>query len=123
MMNELQNFMEELNNMFYTDGGYKSFPVDVTLENNTYKVYAEIPGVAKEDIKLSFENGTLTITCNPKKEKKEKYLVRERTNQKYQRELYFGDINEDSIQAKYDLGVLEVTITLKEKEKKSIEIN
>ncbi|MCR5231401.1 MAG: hypothetical protein K6B64_02025 [Acholeplasmatales bacterium] len=50
MMNDLQDLMEELNNMFYTQNQNRGFPVDVTLENNTYKVYAEIPGVNKEDI-------------------------------------------------------------------------
>ena len=119
MMNDLQDLMEELNNMFYTQNQNRGFPVDVTLENNTYKVYAEMPGVNKEDIKLSFENGTLTIVAEAKKDKKEKYLIRERNTPKYKRELYFGDILEDSIQAKYDLGVLEITIKLKEKEKKA----
>ena len=37
MMNDLQDLMEELNNMFYTQNQNRGFPVDVTLENNTYK--------------------------------------------------------------------------------------
>jgi HSP20 family protein len=118
MRNEMQSLMEELNNMFYTNAGYKSFPVDVVFENNAYKVYAEIPGVSKEDIKVTFDDGTLVISAGNKKTNDIKYLVRERNNQKYQRELYFGDIEEDSINAKYDLGVLEVTINLKAKEEK-----
>ena len=119
MRNEIQSLMEELNDMFYTNGGYKSFPVDVVMEENAYKVYAEIPGVSKENIKITFDDGTLLISASNNKSNDIKYLVRERNNQKYQRELYFGDIKEDSISAKYDLGVLEVTINLKAKEEKA----
>ena len=67
MRNEMQSLMEELNNMFYTNAGYKSFPVDVVFENNAYKVYAEIPGVSKEDIKVTFDEGTLVISAENKK--------------------------------------------------------
>ena len=57
MRNELQFLMEELNNMFYTRGGStKGFPVDVIEEKDGYKVYAEIPGVKKEDIKVIDED-------------------------------------------------------------------
>lgn len=126
MRNELQSLMEELNNMFYTCGGsVKSFPVDVVEEKNAYKVYAEIPGVKKEDIKITFEDGVLSITANTCMPKDKKYIIRERNGAKYQREIYFGDIKEDTINAKYDMGILEVTITTKapeEKPKKVIEI-
>lgn len=126
MRNELQSLMEELNNMFYTTGGStRTFPVDVVEEKNAYKVYAEIPGVKKEDIKVTFEDGTLSISAAVSNKKEDKYLIRERNTSKYSRDIYFGDINEESISAKYDLGVLEVTITTKafeEKPKKVIEI-
>lgn len=126
MRNELQSLMEELNNMFYTCGGAtKSFPVDVVEEKNAYKVYAEIPGVKKEDIKVTFEEGTLSISANTVTNKDKKYIIRERSTAKYTRDIYFGDILEDSISAKYEDGILEVTITTKapeEKPKKVIEI-
>lgn len=126
MRNELQSLMEELNNMFYTCGGStRTFPVDVLEEKNAYKVYAEIPGVKKEDINVTFEEGTLTITAAVEANKDKKYLIRERSGLKYSRNIYFGDIDEESIQGKYENGVLEVTITTKapeEKPKKVIEI-
>jgi HSP20 family protein len=126
MRNELQTLMEELNNMFYSGvAEARSFPVDVVEEKNAYKVYAEIPGVKKEDIKVTFEDGTLNITANPVNDKDKKYVIRERGTAKYVRDIYFGDIQEDTVSAKYLDGVLEVTITTKapeEKPKKVIEI-
>ncbi len=119
MRNELQFLMEELNNMFYTRGGStKSFPVDVVEEKDGYKVYAEIPGVKKEDIKVTFEEGTLSISANVEGKKDLKYIIRERNQVKYARNIYFGDILEDTISAKYDGGVLTVTITTKAPEEK-----
>ena len=126
MRNELQSLVEELNNMFYTCGGQtRSFAVDVVEEKNAYKVLAEIPGVKKENINVTFEEGTLTITATQDKAKDIKYLIHERNNLKYSRSIYFGDIDEESINAKYENGILEVTITTKapeEKPKKVIEI-
>lgn len=126
MRNELQSLMEELNNMFYSGAAEaRSFPVDVVEEKNAYKVYAEIPGVKKEDIKVTFEDGTLNITANPVNDKDKKYIIRERGTAKYVRDIYFGDILEDTVSAKYLDGVLEVTITTKapeEKPKRVIEI-
>lgn len=126
MRNEMQSLMEELNRMFYsTKASTRSFPVDVVEEKNAYKVYAEIPGVKKENIQVTFEDGTLTISANVENPKDKKYIIRERSVAKYLRDIYFGDILEDTVSAKYNDGVLEVTITTKapeEKPKKVIEI-
>lgn len=124
MRNDLYSFVNEFNNMFY-DGGYKGFPLDVVETENGYRVIAEIPGVKKEDIKLEFEDGVLTILANmPKIDKNTKYLIHERTNQKLRRTINFGDIKDDSIKATYSDGLLFVDVVLKkdEKVKKTIEI-
>ena len=127
MRNELYDFANQINNMFYRNGGYKSFPIDVVDCNGEYKVYAELPGVTKDQINIQFEDSTLTITATPKKDKNAndaKYLIRERNDMKLSRSIYFNDIEEDGITAKLENGILCVTITLKkeEKVKKTIEI-
>ncbi len=124
MRNDLYSLMNEFNNMFY-DGGYKGFPLDVVEAENGYMVVAEIPGVKKEDIKIEFEDGILSIEAHaPKHDKETKYLIHERTNQKLRRTINFGDIHEDSIKASYENGLLMVNVTIKkeEKSKKTIEI-
>ena len=60
MRNDLYTMFNELNNMFY-DGGYKGFPIDVVEVENGYQVECEMPGIKKEDLKVTFENGELTI--------------------------------------------------------------
>ena len=124
MRNDLYGLMNEFNNMFY-DGGYKGFPLDVIETENGYRVVAEIPGVKKEDIKLEFEDGILTLSAHmPKVDHNTKYLIHERSNQKLRRTINFGDIKEDEIKASYENGLLLVDITTKkeEKTKKTIEI-
>lgn len=122
MMNDYLELANALNNMFYQEGT-RSFPIDVVEGENQYIVYAEIPGVAKEDIKISFENGVLAIEANKKKKDKEKFLIHERSNMRMKREIQFGDIHEESLSAKYENGVLMVTVNLEApKAKKTIEI-
>lgn len=119
----LNEVFDELNNFFYGNGGYKSFPVDLVEIDNGYLVTAELPGVLKEDIKINFEDGVLTIEADRKKDMDAKYLINERDTYHLQRSISFGEINEDTISAKLENGLLYVTIMTKvpeEKPKKNI---
>jgi HSP20 family protein len=130
-----ENGGKYMNTNFYdlllNDFGFKvpvrnarSFNIDVIEGEGFYKVYAEMPGVNKKDITIDFEDGILKISAN-KEEKKEKYLLREISRLPFYREVNFGNVDEESIKAKYTDGILEVTVVLKkpeEKTKKSITI-
>ncbi|MDE6408115.1 MAG: Hsp20 family protein [Anaeroplasmataceae bacterium] len=112
------NVFDELNDFFYGQGGYKSFPVDMVEIENGFKVIAEMPGVQKADVQMSFEDGVLTIEADRKKNEDEKYLINERDTTHLKRSISFGDIHEDSIQAKLENGLLIVTILTKKPEEK-----
>lgn len=118
MMNEFYGLVNELNNMFFKEASFKSFPIDVLEIKGGYEVYAEIPGVSKEDISLTFKEGSLTIEAM-KNKTEGKYLIKERSSTPFKRVVDFGDIEEDSLSAKYDNGILKVTILVKEPEVKS----
>lgn len=118
MRNDIYSLMNELNNMFYKDGGYKSFPIDVVEVSGGYEVYAEIPGVNKDDIQITFEDGNLTIEAHPAPIKDNKYLIHERNALKLKRTIGFGDIDEDKMTARYENGILIVTILVKVAEAK-----
>lgn len=118
MMNEFYGLVNELNNMFFNEASFKSFPIDIKEIKGGYEVYAEIPGVSKEDISLTFKEGSLTIEA--KKNKLDgKYLVKERTSTPFKRVIDFGDIKEDVLSAKYENGILKVTILVEEPQVKS----
>ncbi|MDE5714624.1 MAG: Hsp20 family protein [Anaeroplasmataceae bacterium] len=124
-MDFINSVFNELNNMFYGQGGYKSFPLDLVEIKDGFTVIAELPGVNKEDIQMSFEDGILTIEADRKKDADAKYLINERDVMHLKRSINFGDIHEDTISAKLENGLLTVTIMTKvpeEKPKRSISI-
>src|SRR4051812_18049773 len=70
------------------------FPLDVTERNDEFLIAAELPGVNKDDISVTLENGVLTVSADMKSEREEKEgerLVRqERRYGKYVRSLRLG---------------------------------
>ncbi len=129
MFELLYDLANQMNCNLFNEGDKKSFPINVTVEDGNYHVYAAIPGVNKEDIKIDFENSLLTIKTECKKEEKEentkKYLVKERSECAYERSIQFEEFEEESISAKYENGILEVILCPKKpevKEKKKIVI-
>ena len=129
MFELLYDLANQMNCNLFNEGDKRSFPINVTVEDGNYHVYAAIPGVNKEDIKIDFENSLLTIKTECKKEEKEentkKYLVKERSECAYERSIQFEEFDEESISAKYENGILEVILCPKKpevKEKKKIVI-
>lgn len=129
MFELLYDLANQMNCNLFNEGDKKSFPINVTLEDGNYHVYAAIPGVNKEDIKIDFENSLLTIKTECKKEENKentkKYLVKERSECAYERSIQFEEFDEESISAKYENGILEVILCPKKpevKEKKKIVI-
>ena len=101
---------------------------DVIENEKNYELITDIPGLKKEDVKLDYENGYLTITAqkNSKEEdKNKKYVRKERHYFKATRSFYVGDIKETDITAKVENGELHITVPKEEQKvitKKSIEI-
>lgn len=109
-------------NLFNNVDNRESFPIDVVAKDDLYEVYANLPGFSKDEISLNFEGGYLNISAKHKNENKEhlNYIVKERSSRSKKRSIYFGDLNEDHINAKYIDGVLIVSIYLKKPEDKKI---
>ena len=102
--------------------------LDVIEEKDQYVLKADLPGVAKEDIRVSVENGILTIEGERKSETedKEKQVHRiERSYGRFTRSLNLGtSIDESKIRAVYKDGVLQLTVPKSEVAKpKSIDIH
>lgn len=90
---------------------------DIKETEKGYMLDVEMAGFKKEDISVSFENGYLTISAkSEEKGEEEKYLRRERTLS-CERKYYLGEIDEGGIKAKYENGVLNLTLPKKEEKK------
>ena len=89
--------------------GSSSFRVDIKGQGQQYELQAEMPGVRKEDIHLSVDNGMLTIAADfnhQQKEEKENYVYSERRSGRFQRSFSLDGIEEEGIRAQYRDGVL-----------------
>ncbi|HOW38126.1 MAG TPA: Hsp20/alpha crystallin family protein [Candidatus Izemoplasmatales bacterium] len=102
---------------------------DIQENEKGYSLDIEVPGFGKEDIKISLENGYLTVEAKREdsKEKKEyHFLRRERFYGTAARTFFVGeDITQEDIKAAYDRGILTLSIPKQGslvKEKKYIDI-
>jgi HSP20 family protein len=94
---------------------------DIQEFEDRFELAVEVPGFNKEDITLDIKNGYLNIAAN-KQEKEEsedkkesRYLRRERSYS-CNRSYYVGEVEKETVKAKYDNGILTVVVP-KQKEK------
>ncbi|HHW79883.1 MAG TPA: Hsp20/alpha crystallin family protein [Acholeplasmataceae bacterium] len=88
---------------------------DIIEKDNTYLLKVEMPGFAKEDVKVSLDKGYLTIEAerNYNKEEKdenEKLIRRERFYGTAKRSYYVGDIDLETVKGSYDNGILTLEV-------------
>lgn len=95
-----------------------TFRTDISDEGDYYLLEADLPGFDKKDIHLDINGDTLTVSAernveNKTEEKKNKYVRMERSYGKYVREFDISAIDSANIKAKYDGGVLSLTLPKK----------
>ena len=96
---------------------------DVHEHDDKYELDIDLPGFKKDEIKLSLENGYLSVSAakgldKEEKDKKGKLIRQERYAGSLQRSFYIGDtIKQDDIKAKFEDGVLKLSIPKTEPEK------
>jgi len=120
---ELEGMQARLNRMFSdrpfrgTDGDELSFAewapaVDIQETDNEYVVKADLPEVKKEDVKVEFEDGVLTVEGERKQEKEEKgkkFHKVERAYGKFVRRFALPtEVDATKVSAEFKEGVLNV---------------
>jgi len=110
------NFFNEVGNlghdMFSGDGNMKT---DVVEHDKDYVVTAELPGFKKDDIHVDYRDDTLRISGKTEvnqssKDDDGRVLRQERSSQNVARSFYLPDIDLKNVQAKYDAGILTLTL-------------
>ncbi|MCS7122243.1 MAG: Hsp20/alpha crystallin family protein [Archaeoglobaceae archaeon] len=105
---------------------YRGFPVDVIEEEDKITVIADLPGFSKEDIEVYFEDGDLVIKAERKLEEEKKeisYIRKERSYGSFIRRLTLPfEVDTANVKAKFNNGILEVTIPKAVKAKKTVKI-
>ena len=93
---------------------------DIKETENGYEVDIDLPGFKKDELNLHLENGYLTVSAakgldKDEEDKKDHYIRKERYAGSMSRSFYVGDgITEDDIKAKYENGILKLSIPKKE---------
>ena len=104
--------------------------VNITEGDKNFKIELVAPGFDKKDFKVETDNGMLTISSEKEKEDKEEtdnYRRREFSYSSFRRSFQLPENSiQDKIEAKYENGVLTLTLPKKEisisKPKKEIKI-
>lgn len=96
-------------------------PLDIEETENEITVRAEIPGMKKEDIKISLTGDTLSISGERRHEEEQRgktYHRIERAYGRFMRTLVLpNDVQADKVKAAYSDGILELTMPKSEKAK------
>lgn len=134
---ELEDMSERLNRMFSrhtrTDGKETMTvadwtpTVDISETDTGFEIKAEIPDVKKEDVKVTLEEGVLTIQGVRKQEKEDKgrrYHRIERAYGSFVRSFSLPDlVDEDKVKAEFKDGILNLHLPKSEKAKpKAIDV-
>ena len=100
------------------------YAVDIREDADHIYVEAELPGFAKEDVDITLENQTLTISAERKEERKEgdekkgELLLHERRYSRFQRSFTLPPtVDESKCDAKLHDGVLTITLDKREESK------
>lgn len=96
---------------------YSLIKTDVTEEKDMYSLESELPGFAKEDIKIDVDGDYLTIKAersyDEESEEKGKMIRRERYYGSYMRSFDVSGVDIENINAEYKNGVLKVDLPKK----------
>ena len=104
---------------FFRSQELVAFKTDVTDEGDHYLLEADLPGFDKKDIQLDVNGDTMTVHAERRskveeKDKKDKIIHIERSYGAYSRSFNISGVDADGIKAKYDNGVLKLTLPKKQ---------
>ncbi len=127
---ELENFDDKIQNLLNTFPDFHSeyeesfYPkIDISEDEKNIYVDSELPGIKKNNLKISLNDNILTISGEKKNEREEKtknIYRAERIYGSFSRSFTIpGEINPDTIDAQFEDGILKIIIE-KIKEKNSI---
>jgi HSP20 family protein len=103
--------------------------IDMSEDEDSYKISAELPGLDAKDVDVSISGNTLVLKGEKRQEKEEKeknYYFSERAYGSFQRAFELpGSVDRDKVSADFSKGVLTITLPKTpeaQKQQKKIEV-
>jgi HSP20 family protein len=97
-----------------TEAAAMSVRLDVKEDEKAFHVTAELPGLNEKEVEVTFDDGVLTVRGEKKverDEKKDTWHIVERSQGTFARQLSLpANVDADKIEAKFDKGVLNITL-------------
>ena len=96
-----------------------TFKIDIQDNDTEYTIEAELPGVKKEDVEITLNDGRLNISVKKEEvseNKSKKYIHRERKYAQMSRSILLADADDEGIKAKLEEGVLTIQVPIKQHE-------
>lgn len=118
----LDSFLSGFLNDFPSTNNSLNFPaVNISENNDAYELEFNVPGRKKEDFKITVDKDILSVSFEKKEESKEedkKFIKKEFVTQSFKRSFTLDEkINADEIDAKYEDGLLRLSLPKKEEVK------
>jgi HSP20 family protein len=119
----LDSFLDNLlNDLPVARNTSTSFPaVNISETNDNYELEFNVPGRKKEDFKITVDKNILTVSFEKNeenKEEKKQFIKREFATESFKRSFTLDEkIDADAINAKYENGILFLTLPKKEEVK------
>ena len=120
---------DELERAFFSDNALGEFKTDIQEDGDNFVLEADLPGFKKDEIKVSLEDGYLTIEAakgldeDEQEKKSGKYIRKERYAGSCQRSFYVGDnLTQEDIKGEFKHGILTLNVPKKEA-KPAVETN
>ena len=118
LFGEWQDWLEDFMNTspagFLQKVGMNTPAVNIREEGSNYLIEVAAPGMEKGDFSVKVDRGVLTISSEKKEEretKEDKYHRKEFSYSAFSRSFTLpDDVEEDKVSARYDKGVLTVTV-------------
>lgn len=118
------NFFEDFTRPARTAARYNApaaiMRTDVKETETGYELHVDLPGYKKENVQVELRDGCLTVTAKTaenrdEKDENGKYIRRERYSGTCSRAFYVGeDIEQNEIKAKFEDGILKLSVPKKE---------
>ena len=88
---------------------------DVRETDGSYELDVDLPGFKKDELTVDLKDGYLTIAAakgldKDEQDKKGKYIRQERYAGAMSRSFYVGDVEPDQVSAKYEDGILKISL-------------
>lgn len=118
----VEQFFNTGQNVGESRSGFFTPRVDIHERKDHYEISAEMPGIRKEDLDVTLENGVLTVEAEVNQtapqDEDSRVLRQERRYGKFSRSFNLGeDIDENDIDATFKDGVLTLTVPKHEPKK------